>query len=243
MMHVTLTGTFPSEDILLLELPPPPPGVIEALSALEGVVCLVSDALDDMGISGTVPASRLAPVLAGARIVGQALTLRKARIDEIDALRNGRRRGDIEAHNLTRPGNVLVIEGDEEVSNMGGLSALTSQRQGAAGAVIWGGCRDVAELRRIGYPAWSTAVTPITGVGRVDGVAINGELSLGGVIVQPGDIIVADDDGVCCVPLGRAEELVSRVAARSAADAARDARIRAGITIYELATGRPLPEA
>jgi regulator of RNase E activity RraA len=242
-LTITLTGTFPAEDILLLELPAPPSGVIEALSALDGAVCFVSDALDDMKINGVIPAGRLCPVLPGARMVGQALTLRKSRIDESDKLRNGRRRGDIEAHNLTRPGNVLVIEGFDDVSNMGGLSAMTSQRQGAAGAVIWGGCRDVAELRRIGYPVWSTTITPVTGVGRVDGIAINGEISLGSVAVRPGDIVVADDDGVCIVPLHRAEELFARVTARVAADTARDARIRSGASIHELATGKPSPTA
>jgi 4-hydroxy-4-methyl-2-oxoglutarate aldolase len=242
-MPPALTRTFPASAILLSDVPRPPEGVVEALQALDGLACLVSDVLDEMGIAGVVPASRLRPVLSGRTIVGPAVTLRKMRISEVVELRDGPRRGDIEAHNQTRPGDVLVIEGLEEVSNMGGLSALTSQRQGAVGAVIWGGCRDVADLRRIGYPVWSTTVTPVTGVGRIDGVAINGEVRLGEIAVQPGDIIVADDDGVCVIPHGHTAEVAARVRAKAEADAGREARIRSGMTIHEIATGRPPPRS
>jgi 4-hydroxy-4-methyl-2-oxoglutarate aldolase len=233
-MTVTLTGTFPAAGILLTSVPRPPEGVVEALMALDGLVCLVSDVLDDLGLAGVLPASRMRPVLPGGRIVGPALTLRKARVSDLAELCEGPRRGDIEAHNLTLPGDVLVIQGDEGVSNMGGLSALTSQRQGAAGAVIWGGCRDVAEMRRIGYPVWSTAITPITGVGRVDGVAINGELKLGDHPVHPGDIIVADDDGVCIIPRERAVDVLAWATARARNDAVQEALIREGVGIQEL---------
>jgi 4-hydroxy-4-methyl-2-oxoglutarate aldolase len=242
-MRPTLTGTFPADAILLFEVPRPPEGIVEALLALEGLVCLVSDVLDDLGLPGAIPAGRMRPVLSGRTIVGPAVTLRKALVAETEELRDGPRRGDIEIHNQTRPGDVLVIQGFEEVSNMGGLSALTSQRQGAVGAVIWGGCRDVAELRRIGYPVWSTTVTPVTGVGRVDGVAINGPVTLGEVGVRPGDLIVADDDGVCVIPRDRVTEIAQRVQKKAAADAGREARIRSGISIGELAAAKSPPKA
>ncbi len=234
------TGTFPPEAILLPHAPRPPAGVVEALQALDGLACLVSDVLDDLGIGGVIPAGVLRPVIAGRCIIGPAVTLRKARVAETEALRNGPKRGDIEAHNRTRPGDVLVIQGFDDVSNMGGLSALTSQRQGALGAVIWGGCRDLAELRRIGYPVWSSTVTPVTGVGRVDAVEINGPLRLGTVAVAAGDLILADDDGICVIPRGRATEVLARVRAKAAADARREAQIREGTSLQELA-GRPRP--
>lgn len=241
-MSVVLTGRFPAEDIRRLDVPRPPDGVIAALSAHGGLACLVSDVLDEMGLSGVLPAGRLAPVIPGRSIVGPALTLRKVRVSRVPGRADRTPRGDLEAHNLTRPGDVLVIQGHDDVSNMGGLSALTSQRQGALGAVIWGGCRDVAELRQIGYPVWSTAVTPVTGVGRVDGVELNGTLELGHVLVACGDIVVADDDGVCIIPRDRAAEVAERVARKAAADARRAARIRAGVSVPDLAGAAPKPE-
>lgn len=233
------TGTFPLQAILLPHAPRPPEGVVDALAALDGLACLVSDVLDDLGIGGVIPASRLRPVIEGRRILGPAVTLRKARIAQTEALRNGPKRGDLEVHNRTLPGDVLVIQGFDDVSNLGGLSALTSQRQGALGAVIWGGCRDLAELRRIGYPAWSSAVTPVTGVGRIDGVEINGPLDLGGVAVQPGDLVLADDDGICVIPRARAAEVLARAQARAASDARREAQIRQGVSLQQLAGRTP----
>jgi 4-hydroxy-4-methyl-2-oxoglutarate aldolase len=171
-----LTGMFPSDNIVMLDVPRPPEGLIEALMELGGAVCLVSDVMDALGLTGVLPASLLRPVIAGRTIAGPALTIRKVRLNENERDSSVQRRGDIEAHNLTTPGDVLVIEGYSDVSNMGGLSALTGKRQGSRGAIIWGGCRDIAELREIDYPVWSTAVTPITGVGRVESEIINGDV-------------------------------------------------------------------
>jgi regulator of RNase E activity RraA len=224
-----LTGRFPAEDIRALEVPRPPAGVVEALAGLPGVVCLVSDVLDGFGLARTVGASTLRPVLAGRRIVGPALTILKLAVPTGAAPTP---RGDLEAHNLTTPGDVLVIQGQPGISSMGGLSALTGQRQGSLGAVIRGGCRDVAELRAIGYPVWSTEVTPITGVGRQDSAVINGEVEIDGIGVRCGDIVVADDDGVCFVPADRAEEVVESVRARAAVDESRAEVIRRGRPLF-----------
>jgi 4-hydroxy-4-methyl-2-oxoglutarate aldolase len=230
-----LTGMFPPDNIVMLDVPRPPEGLIEALMELGGAVCLVSDVMDALGLTGVLPASLLRPVIAGRTIAGPALTIRKVRLNENERDSSVQRRGDIEAHNLTTPGDVLVIEGCSDVSNMGGLSALTGKRQGSRGAVIWGGCRDIAELREIDYPVWSTAVTPITGVGRVESEIINGDVQIGPFMVRCGDIIVADDDGVCIVPQERAVEVVERARLRAAADERRARLIRNGVPIVDLA--------
>ena len=227
-----LTGKYPPEDIGLMEVPRPPEGLVETLAALEGATCLISDVMNAMGIDNTIAGSVLKPVIAGCTIVGPALTILKRPVPQ---RLNVPFRGDIEAHNLTSPGDILVIEGADDLSNMGGLSALTSKRQGCLGAVIWGGCRDVAALRSIDYPVWSTAVTPRTGVGRIDGVFLNGDIRLGHVLVRCGDIIVADDDGVCVVPHEVAEEVAEKTKERAAADNKRVTAILSGTPIVELA--------
>jgi regulator of RNase E activity RraA len=234
-MAKELTGRFPVENILSLEVPRPPEGVIETFSSLGGIVCLISDVFDTLGLTGVLPASLLGPVFPGRSIAGPALTIRKVRLrqDAGDAPR--KTRGDIEAHNLTTPGDILVIQGDPILSNMGGISALTGKRQGSLGAIIWGGCRDVAELREMDYPIWSTAVTPITGVGRIDSEIINGEVEIGGHVVRCGDIIVADDDGVCIVPHDRAAEVADLVRKRAAADERRVRLLKEGMPLPELA--------
>jgi regulator of RNase E activity RraA len=230
-----LTGRFPGENIMQMEVPRPSAGVIGTFLSIGGVVCLVSDTLDDMGLTGILPASLMRPVVSGRTIAGPALTIRKVRRRGELRQEGYRPRGDIEAHNLTSPGDVLVIEGHPDVSNMGGISALTGKRQGSAGAIIWGGCRDVAELREMDYPVWSTSITPVTGVGRVESEIINGDVQIGAFLVRCGDIIVADDDGVCIVPRERSVEVAERALARADADRRRVERIREGTSIVDLA--------
>ena len=107
---------------------------------------------------------------------------------------------EFEAHNLAEDGDVLVICDVPGMSNMGGISSMTGQRQGERGAIVMGGVRDVRHSRSIGYPVWASEITPVTGKWRLETVEINGEIQMGGVRVNPGDLVVADDTGVCFIP-------------------------------------------
>ena len=107
---------------------------------------------------------------------------------------------EFEAHNLAEDGDVLVISGVPGVSNMGGISALTGQRQGERAAIVMGGIRDVAHSRDVGHPLWASEITPVTGKWRLETVEINGEIDMAGVRVNPGDLVVADDTGVVFIP-------------------------------------------
>jgi regulator of RNase E activity RraA len=83
---------------------------------------------------------------------------------------------------------------------MGGISAYTGQRQGERGAIVMGGVRDVRHSRSIDYPIWASEITPVTGKWRLETVEINGEIQMGDVRVNAGDLVVADDTGVVFVP-------------------------------------------
>ena len=107
---------------------------------------------------------------------------------------------EFEAHNLAEDGDVLVISGVSGVSNMGGISSYTGQRQGERGAIVMGGVRDVRHSRSIGYPVWASEITPVTGKWRLETVEINGEIQMGEVRVNPGDLVIADDTGVVFIP-------------------------------------------
>ena len=128
---------------------------------------------------------------------------------------------EFEAHNLALPGDVVVIDGVAGISNMGGISAQTGKRQGEAGAIVFGGVRDVAHSRSVGYPVWSTEVTPVTGKWRIETVEINGEIEVAGVRVAPGDIVLADDTGVCFIPRARAAEVLELARKKAAAEEAK----------------------
>jgi len=213
-MDRPLTGRIPRERIGLLELPRLPADVLAAFRGLEDLSGVVSDALDELGIAGAIPASTLRPTDAKARLCGPALTVlnRPLQVPVRQAvLANVSRLGEIEAHNLAQPGDVLVIQGVEGISSMGAISASIGRRQGEAGAVVDGAVRDIAHSRGIGYPVWSRGASPITGKWRIETVAINVPVSICGVCVEAGDLVVADEVGVCFVPHARAADVLAVV--------------------------------
>lgn len=180
-----------------------PESVILGMKQVHDVTGMVSDALDGLGVRGCVPASFLVPTIQGSTIVGPALTFRHipSRGDPYaNASKKSSRMVGNEVHYHAKPGDVLVIQGVVGASSMGANSARDGQTQGEVGAIVDGSIRDVASSRANGYPIWAREVTPITGKWRVDGVEINGIVTIAGIQVAPGDLVVADDSGVCFVP-------------------------------------------
>src|SRR5262249_10929141 len=160
---------------------------------------MASDAMDELGIVGVIPASVLRPTDRSARIVGRALTVKNVVAggsvpEAVAAGISGL--GEIEAANLAGPGGVLVGGGVGGVSNLGGMSATIGHRQGEIGAIVDGGARDVDHSRAAGYPIWSRSVSPITGKWRVKTVAVNQPVAICGIVVAPGDMVLADEVGV-----------------------------------------------
>jgi 4-hydroxy-4-methyl-2-oxoglutarate aldolase len=237
MASKQLTGKIAPERIRLYETPRPPEGVVEGFLALGDCSGIVSDVMDELGITGVVAASTLRPTIPGAVVVGPAFTVRNViqRGHPYESARdkvNGM--AEFEAHNLALPGDVIVIEGVAGVSNMGGISSQTGKRQGEAGAIVSGGVRDVPHSRAVNYPIWSTEVTPVTGKWRLQTVELNGDVEIESVRVSPGDIVIADDTGVCFVPRDRALEVLERARLKSTAEAAKCAAIDNGVPVAEL---------
>jgi regulator of RNase E activity RraA len=203
MGEKTLTGRIAAERVRMQSTPKPPSGTVERFLALGECTSLISDVMDDLGVpEGVIGASTLKPTLPGQLIVGPALTVRniRQRSDPLKSDTHTNRMAEFEAHNLAEHGDVLVISGVAGMSNMGGISAMTGKRQGERGAIVMGGVRDVRHSRSIGYPVWASEITPVTGKWRLETVEINGEIDIGGVRVNPGDLVVADDTGVCFIP-------------------------------------------
>jgi 4-hydroxy-4-methyl-2-oxoglutarate aldolase len=198
-----LTGRIAAERIRMQSTPKPPAGAVERFLALGECTSLISDVMDELGVpEGVIGATVLKPTLPGKLIVGPALTVRniRQRSDPLAAKTHVNRMAEFEAHNLAEDGDVLVISGVAGMSNMGGISSYTGQRQGERGAIVMGGVRDVRHSRSIGYPVWASEITPATGKWRLETVEINGEIQMGEVRVNPGDLVVADDTGVCFIP-------------------------------------------
>ena len=237
MAEKKLTGKIPRERIRLMETPRPPEGIIEGFRALGDATGIVSDVMDELGITGVIGASVLKPTIPGSSIVGPALTVRnivqREHVYEA-ARRHVNKMAEFEAHNLALPGDIVVIDGVAGISNMGGISAQTAKRQGEVGAIVFGGVRDLAHSRRIGYPIWASEITPVTGKWRIETIEINSEIVVAGIRVAPGDIVFADDTGVCFIPRARAAEVLEMARQKSAAEAAKCAAIDAGVPVADL---------
>jgi 4-hydroxy-4-methyl-2-oxoglutarate aldolase len=233
-----LTGRIAPDRIRLMSTPRPPVGAVERFKAIGDPTGVISDAMDELGVPpGAIGASVLRPTIAGTTMVGPALTLRNVlqRADALTGARNSvNRMAEFEAHNLAIPGDVLVIQGVAAMSNMGGISAQTGKRQGEAGAVVMGGIRDIAHSRAVGYPLWSSEISPVTGKWRLETVEINGPIQIGEVRVEPGDLVVADDTGVCFIPRDFILDVLELAEKKAKAEDVRCKAIDGGIPVPDI---------
>ncbi|MEP9377815.1 RraA family protein [Aquabacter sp. CN5-332] len=233
-----LLGKVPPEAVRRMEIERLPREVVEGFARLVDLTGTVSDSMDNLGLTGTIPASVLPPASPGKRVAGQAITVRNVERQTRDfpAAQEGRNlMGEQEAYNLAEPGDVVVIEGIFGVSNMGGQSATLAHRQGCAGAVIDGSYRDPDASRELGFPIWARGVTPITGKWRLETVEINGRVRIAGFSVEAGDLVLADDAGIVFVPFAHAAAVLKEAQRIDAADTRRKQDIEGGADLHALA--------
>ena len=229
-MAKTPLGKLAPSAIGMMELPRLDAKLLAAFRELGDLTGTTSDALDELGIVGAVPASVLKPTDARARLVGQAITVLNRAVSE---RRKVSGLADIEAHNLAQPGDVLVVQGVSNISSMGGVSASVGKRQGEAGAIVDGAVRDIDHSRKIGYPIWSASVSPITGKWRIETMAVNDPVHIAGIEVRPGDLVIADECGVCFVPFARAAEVLAVAERLASSEAKRLKALAQGIALSE----------
>jgi 4-hydroxy-4-methyl-2-oxoglutarate aldolase len=217
--------------------------VIQRFYALDDLTTTVSDILDSFGIVGAVPGSFLKPLSPGQRTVGPAVTIRNLverktptqGYQDKDFIRMSTR----DIYYLAEEGDVLVTDtgGDLSISNMGVMSCTVAQTRGLAGSVVNGAVRDAGAIRELGYPVWSCGVTPMTGKFRIEAIEMNGPVTVQGVRVEPGDLIVADDSGACVVPCDRVVDVITAAERITAEERTMADLIKRDVPVDEL---RPL---
>ncbi|HEV7653046.1 MAG TPA: 4-carboxy-4-hydroxy-2-oxoadipate aldolase/oxaloacetate decarboxylase [Actinophytocola sp.] len=206
------------------DVPRPDPALAARLAEYD--VTTLHEAHKAMG-GWTLLGPELRCVPDGASCVGVAVT---GLLVEGDVL------GSLRCLATTRPGDVMVlnsVQGTGNTGMFGELMAVSAKARGVAGVVANGTVRDIAALRRHGVPVWHRGVNP-AGMVRDRFAGVNVPIAFGGVIVNPGDLVVADADGVLILAPADVPEVLERAEARRAREAEMLPRLEAGGSPYDL---------
>lgn len=188
--------------------------------------CIVSDMME----RARTLRSDIRPVSPG-RFAGPALTVRLFPGDLVDCL---------DALRMAEAGDVIVVDaaGETETSIWGGLMTGLCVQMGVVGAVVDGAIRDIDEIRDLGFPIYSRAVVPRSTHSpyskRFEPIEVNVAITCGGTVIDPGDIVLADEIGIVAVPKAEAASILEAAQEEARQEEAMRRQIREGRTLEEL---------
>jgi 4-hydroxy-4-methyl-2-oxoglutarate aldolase len=212
-----------AETIIYREIPRPDPALLDALRDIP--VADLHDELNAVDRKMRLFSPSIRPIIEGVRIVGPAVTAFNTPGDNLmmhTALYYAQR------------GDVLVVSngGSPNGSLWGDNASIQARQRGVVGLIADGPVRDIDGIRKQGVPVWASIISPTRPTKALPGT-VNMPISCGGVIVSPGDIIVADSDGVIVVPVSEARRVAEAARARIARDQVMQASIARGSTLFQ----------
>jgi 4-hydroxy-4-methyl-2-oxoglutarate aldolase len=192
----------------------------------------LADVLDDRGYREQVLPPEIRGLAPGTRLAGQAFTVEGRAADHGDW--DGSIRKTLAMLGAVPADHVAVYQCNHDRSaHFGELSATSLLARGVAGCVIDGGCRDTRFILDEGFPVFARHVTPEDCTWRWEVVATQTPITIGTVVVRPGDWVVGDDDGVIVVPQEVAEEVLAEAETKVGTENAIRAAVRDGTSPLE----------
>jgi len=169
----------------------------------------------------------LQPLWRPCNVVGPAFTVRTTALDSAIVH---------VAIDMAEPGDVILIDrnGDGKHACWGGMTSLAAKMRGLSGTIVDGCATDILEIEDLAYPVYARSVTALTTKALAEGGEINTQVQIGGVAVNPGDLIVADSDGILIMSPETAAELVEQAEARQKRGAWAQEKLLKGAKISDL---------
>ena len=194
-------------------------------------VPVVCDAMYQLGIPEPVLPSWLRPLIPDQRIAGIAFTVLgrgiNPPVDWDEGI--GRMAPYLRVFERLQPDDLIVsVTTESHVGHFGELTANAAKSRGCVGAILDGNLRDVAGLREIDFQVFYRDVSPLNGIGRWEMLDAQIPVQLGDVIVHPGDVIVADFDGVVVVPSAESERVLVKAEEITGAESKVRQEVRSG---------------
>ena len=190
----------------------------------------LSDALDKVGLRGAVIGIR--PLFGMPQVIGRAVTIK---ITAAGMMKSKRHLG-IDAIASASSGDVIVIDnrGDTYNNCWGEILSCAAQKKGVSGVFIDGAARDVDFCQEIGFPVFARGIVPITARGRIMEESFNEVIRIGDIQVRPGDIVMADINGVVIIPVEKLDEVLKAAEEILQKEEAMVEELRKGVPILEV---------
>jgi 4-hydroxy-4-methyl-2-oxoglutarate aldolase len=210
--------------IICTRIPLPDPALVA-----EAATYALADLHESLGpVQGRMAlmSPRMRPLIAGQRISGAAVTSYNFPGDNLMIH---------VALNVAQRGQILVLTngGGNQGALWGDVACTFAAHKGIAGVVADGGVRDIDALREMNFPVWATAISPSHPEKRGPG-SVNVPIVVDGVLVEPGDVIVADGDGVLAIPQAHLTRTLEGARQRAGREVAIRQRIKAGESLFEI---------
>jgi 4-hydroxy-4-methyl-2-oxoglutarate aldolase len=196
----------------------------------------VCDALYELGLPESVLPTRLRPLFPEQRIAGIAFTVQGRPIEPRIAWEPGieRIRSYLEVFERLEPDSLLVhVNGTSPVGHFGELTANSAKQHGCVGCILDGNLRDIEGLRAIGFQVFYRDLSPLNAIGRWEMLHCQQPVAIGGVGIDPGDVVIGEFDGVLVVPAADAERVLLKAEEIVSAEGRVRAEMRAGVPPVE----------